>query len=32
MPWWCWLILGLLTGGIVVYVALGLYLGGAFRR
>lgn len=32
MPWWVWLLVGLVTGGVFAYVGLMLYLGKAFRR
>lgn len=31
MPGWLWLLIGLLLGGLIAYVALLLYLGKAFR-
>jgi hypothetical protein len=32
MPWYVWLIIGLLTGGVVCYFALLIYLAKGFRR
>ena len=31
MPWWAWLAIGIVTGGIGLYVWLAIYLSGAFR-
>lgn len=32
MPWYIWLIVGMFTGGLVIYVALMIYLSKSFRR
>jgi hypothetical protein len=32
MPWWAWVLIGIVTGGVGVYLWLALYLSGAFRR
>lgn len=31
MPWWAWLLIGVVTGGVVCYVWLAVYLSGVFR-
>lgn len=32
MPWYAWLLLGLVTGGVVAYFAILIYLSKGFRR
>jgi hypothetical protein len=32
MPWWAWALIGIVTGGVVAYVWIGLYLSKAFRQ
>lgn len=31
MPWWLWLIIGILTGGVAVYFWLGWYFSKVYR-
>lgn len=32
MPWWVWLVIGVVTGGVAAYLWLALYFAGVFRR